>query len=569
MPSSTRRSASGSRRSKPSSSRPAPRAYEALLVALGAAFVYVFTRSGNHSETEDSVAFAVRVRDAPWADLLEGTHLVYLPIARAFFNGVRLVGLTSDPLLAIQTLDALLAGAAIGAVWLLLRAAGADFVGAAGASGIAAFSYAFWRNAVDVEVYALSALALLACLAAAWWAARVPTARTFALLGVANGAAVLAHATNVAFAAVAAAAVLLVVRHRDDRPAAFRWSAAYAGAATAVVVPAYSVAALVHGLGSPAEFRRWFTERSGQPGDFGTVAVSNVTRGVFGAARGLVGGHHALALDPVREELTNRFAGKTFSEEAFFLAGFPKPLAVALLVLSAAAAALVGLLAARWLRRPALDPALRTLAVLAAAWLVPYAVFFLWWDPLNIELWYAVWLTAAILLAIPIARPAPRATKRVAILAASTVGALFVVNLLGSVLPQRDEERDLWRAKASWYRTHARSDDLIVSNGYVWSAYLRYLLSAEVVDIEDLFREAESERDALEELRRRIAAARGRVLVSGEAFHAFADRRVSCLDAPRTCEIAAATARELRGLCTVLAVAPDPLERVWRCPRAA
>jgi hypothetical protein len=477
--------------------------------------------------------------------------------------------LTSDPLLAMQTLDALLAGAAIGAVWLLLRAAGADVVGAAAASGIAGFSYAFWRNAVDVEVYALSALALVACLAAAWWAVRAPAARAFAVLGLANGVAVLAHATNVVFAAVAAAAVLLAMRRRDARPAAVRWSAAYAGAATAVVVPAYAIAAVVHGLGSPAEFWRWFTERSGQPGDFGTVAFSSVTRGVFGAARGLVGGHHALALDPVREELTSRFAGKTFSEEAFFLAGFPKPLAVALLVLSVATAALVGLLAARWLRRPALDPALRTLAILAAAWLVPYAVFFLWWDPLNIEHWYAVWLPAAILLAIPVARPPQPAAKRAAILAAATVGALFVVNLLGSVLPQRDEGRDLWRAKASWYRTHARSDDLIVSNGYVWSAYLRYLLAAEIVDIEDLFREAESERDALEELRSRMASARGRVLVSGEALHAFADRRVSCLDAPRTCEIAAATARELRGRCTLLAVARDPLESVWRCPRTA
>lgn len=515
------------------------------------------------------MAFAVRVRDAPAADLVEGTHLVYLGIARAFFDAVRFVGLTSDPLLASQILDALLAGSAIGIVWLLLRTAGADVVGAAAAAGLAAFSYAFWRNAIDVEVYALSALALVVCLAAAWRAARLPTTRAFAALGAANGVAVLAHATNVVFGVVAGAAVLLAVRRLDDRAGALRWSAAYAGAATAIVVPAYAVAAVVHGLGSPGEFWRWFTERSGQPGDFGTVGLSSLTRGTFGAARGLVGGHHGLALDPIRDELTARFAGKTFSEEAFFLADFPRPLAVALLVLSAAAGALVALLAARWLRRPVLDGDLRTLAVLAAAWLVPYALLFVWWDPLNIEFSYAVWLPAAILLAIPVARPEQRATRRVATLAVATVGTIFLVNLLGSVLPQRDEGRDLWRAKASWYRVNARDDDLIVSNGYVWSAYLRYLLSAEIVDIEDLFREASSEREALDDLRRRIAAAPGRVLVSGEAFEAFADRRVACLDAPRTCAIAAATARELRGSCTVLAVAREPLERVWRCPRTA
>jgi hypothetical protein len=515
------------------------------------------------------VAFAVRVRDAPASDLVEGTHLVYLTVARSFFDAVRFLGLTSDPLLAVQILDALLAGAAVGVLWLLVRTVGVDVVGASVATGIAAFSYAFWRNAIDVEAYALSALALVVCLAAAWRAARHPTVRAFAALGAANGVAVLAHAMNVVFAAVAAAAVLLALRRRDDRGGALRWSAAYVGAATAVVVPAYAVAAAVHGLGSPAEFWRWFTERSGQPGDFGTIGFSNVTRGAFGAARGLVGGHHALALDPIRDELTARFPGKTFSEEVFFLADFPRPLAVALLVLSVATGVLIALLAARWLRRPTLDPGLRTLASLAAAWLVPYAVLFLWWDPLNIEFWYAVWLPAAILLALPVARQEQRATRRVAALGVGTVAALFLVNLLGSVLPQRDEERDLWRAKASWYRTHARDDDLIVSNGYVWSAYLRYLLPAEIVDIEDLFREASSERAALDGLRRRIATARGRVLVSGEAFDAFADRRAACRDAPRTCEVAAATARELRGECTPLAVAREPLERVWRCPRTA
>jgi len=465
----------------------------------------------------------------------------------------------------VQVLDALLAGAAIGVVWLLLRAAGAVPLAAAAGSGIAAFSYAFWRNAIDVEVYALSALALVICLAAAWRAALVPSARAFAVLGVANGVAVLAHATNIVFAVVAAAAVLLAARGRDLGSAALRWFAAYASAAAAVVVSGYAGAAVAHGLGSPGEFRRWFTERSGQPGDFGTIGLENVPRGVFGAARALVGGHHALALEPVRDELTARFSGKTFSEEVFFLEGYPNALAAALLVFSAVTAFLVALLAARWVRRPALDARLRTLAILAAAWLVPYALFWLWWEPLNIEHWYAVWLPAAVLLAIPLTRP-PRGT---AALAAATVAALFAVNLLGSVLPQLDEDRDLWYAKTAWYRAHARSDDLILSNGYVWSAYLRYRVAADIVDIEDVFREASGERDAIADLRRRLATADGRVLVSGEAFDAFADRPVACLDVPRTCEIAAATARALRGRCTVLAVAREPFERVWRCPRTA
>jgi hypothetical protein len=240
---------------------------------------------------------------------------------------------------------------------------------------------------------------------------------------------------------------------------------------------------------------------------------------------------------------------------------------VALLGVGAVAGALVVGLAAQWLRRPALDPSRRALPLLAAAWLVSYALLFVWWDPLNIELWTTVWLPAAILVAVAV-DTLPHGRMRTAV-AAAAVGALFAVNLAGSVLPQRDESRDYWRAKTAWYRAEARSNDLLVSNGYVWSAYLRYRVDAEVVDIEDLFREAETERAALAELRRLVASAPSRVLVSGEAFHAFADRRTTCLDAPRTCEIAAATARELRADCRLLAVAHDPLERVWTCPRTA
>lgn len=537
---------------------------EALFVALGAVVVYALTRSGNHSETEDSVAFAVRVRDAPAADLLEGTHLVYLLVGRAFARIASATRFTSDPLLALQTLDMLLAGAAVGGLWLLLRRAGFGRSAAALTCGMAAFSYAFWRNAVEAEVYAFSAAALVGCFAAACVAARTGGARAFTVLGLANGAAVLAHVTNVLFAVVAGAALWLVAgSRRTGRRDVPRWAAAYAVGGSLVVVPAYALAAVVHRLASPAEFWRWFTERSGQAGDFGTIGLSNLAQGTFGSARALVGGHFALLLDPVREFLTTRFAGKTFSEEVFLLEGFPDVLALGLLALAFVAALLFAALAGQWLRRPALDPGRRTLVVLAAAWLVPYALICLWWDPLNIELWYGVWLPAAVLIGAAVdTLPGERARR---ILVVSTIGSIFIVNLLGSVWPQRDETGDLWRAKAEWYRANTRSDDLVVSNGYVWSSYLRYLLDADVVDIEDAFREAETEREALGEIRRRVASAGGRVLVSGEAFHAFADRREACLDAPRTCASAAATARELQGECDRIATVARPFERVWRC----
>ena len=540
---------------------------ESLLAGACVVAVYALTRSGNHGETEDSVSFAVRVRDDPTADLLQGTHLVYLPIGRAFAHLLAAVGLTEDRLLALQLLDTLLAGAAVAALWLLLRYAGCSRLAAAGGCGILAFSYGFWRNAIDVEVYALSSLTLVCALAAAWVAATKPSTRAFAVLGVAYGVAVLAHVTNVLFAAVVGLAVVIATRsYRPRRATLLRWGAAYAGGTASVVVPACVITAAVVGLNSPAEFWRWFTERSGPAGEFGTHELSNLPEGMVGSARALVGGHFAFALEPIREFLADRFAGKTFTEEQFFLQGFPDAGAAALIALAVAGAVFVFASALPWLRRRALAFERRVLAILAAAWLVPYTVIMLWWDPLNIELWSPLWLALAVVIAVRL-DSLDRAERLTLVVGA--VALLFVVNLVGSVLPQRSESRDYWRAKASWYEQHTRDDDLVVSNGYVWTSYLRYLLEAEVVDIEDLFREADTERQALAALRGEMASVHGRVLVSGESLDAFVDRPRACIDAPETCEFAAATSRELRDECELLAVSTDPHEHVWRCTQVS
>src|SRR3712207_1781086 len=89
----------------------------------------------------------------------------------------------------------------------------------------------------------------------------------------------------------------------------------------------------------------------------------------------------------------------------------------------------------------------RVLAALCFVWLVPYVVFFIWWEPLNIEFWIAPWVPLAILLALTFSawersvqhRYLPSAVVVV------LVGSLFTVNILGSVWPQHDPGDDYWR----------------------------------------------------------------------------------------------------------------------------
>jgi hypothetical protein len=167
----------------------------------------------------------------------------------------------------------------------VLERAGFGRSGALLAGALVAFSYGFWRNGVEIEVYALSALALVACLGAALRAAERPSARAFRVLGVVSGLAILAHVANVFFAAVVLAVLVLPTAPR-------RGSYAYVGeyvVSGAVVVAAYGAAIVSLHLTSVHDFWDWMTfESSG--GGYCAITPRRLAEAVVGLVRALVGG---------------------------------------------------------------------------------------------------------------------------------------------------------------------------------------------------------------------------------------------------------------------------------------
>src|SRR4051812_47369721 len=143
--------------------------------------------------------------------------------------------------------------------------------------------------------------------------------------------------------------------------------------------------------------------------------------------------------------------------------------------------ALAGVAAAvrGWFAPKRRDHQARTVSLLSGAWLAAYVPFFIWWEPANPEFWIAPWIPAAILMALGLRR-LPARTARIA--AVTTLGAVFVVNLLGSVLPQHDASDDYWRHCADWYEREGRPGDLVIADGYIWISYLRYFAHEQVLD---------------------------------------------------------------------------------------
>jgi hypothetical protein len=539
---------------------------EALAIFLALAPAYALTPAGNHAEAEDSLGYLALMRDGPLADLSHPHHLAYHWLGWGAYQLARALGHDGGPLAPVRALGAAIGGAALAARWLLLRAVAPGRLVATTACGLVAFSYGFWWYSGEVEVYGLSALLLILALRAAWHAATRPGPRAFALLGAAGGLALLGHSTNALFASVALVA-LLRARGALGAVGVARSAATCGGAAALVAGLPYALAIATAGRHDPGGVHGWLTDyaRSGQ---WGNTGPAEAPRAAIGAGRAVLGGLFAFAPGPLHDAIAGALPGSTPRWQRYLMRDFDGRLALGLLALSALVAAGVARLLVGWRAARGVPRGARTLALLCLGWLVPYAAFFTWWEPTNVEFWIAPWVALAVLAALPLAaRPrAARARWRAAGVAA-LLAALLAANLVGSILPQHSPGDDYWRARAAWYERHAAPTDLIVATNHTFANYLRYFGRAEVLNIDHVAPSyARDPAGALSEIRRRIdASSARRVLFTHEVFFPGADGYAGCPHLGPLCGFAPALREAF--LDQARLVDDAPLERVWAIER--
>jgi len=496
----------------------------AIFVALAVLNLILLVRV--HNEAEDSIGYLENIRHGVPSQIFNPYHLAHSWLGWIAFRIADGVGYDGGPLVPVQAMNALFGAAGIGLLWLLMRTATQGRRPAATATGIVALSYGYWAYSLGADVYAFSAMTLILALFAGYRAALESSPAAFAAFGLATGATVLAHNTNVLFGVVGAVAILLATR--DPRPM-LRYGLTYSAGVLIVVVPLYVVALASVDANTPSEANDWLTAYA-QSGEWGVISMESAPKAVVGASRALVGGLSAFALDDVRELADRASGNQSLREETYLVRDYPRAVAVALIAVTAAAFAAMALLAARWLRRPRLDARERTLTVLSLAWLVPYVAFVVWWEPVNPEFWIAIWVPAAILIAVPLSSDARRSTGLVFTL----LGALFIVNLAGNIAPQLTEDNDYWRQRTEWYEEEVQPGDLVVTNGFIQSAYMRYFANARVIDVDE-WDVVETNR-ALDQITGLIEASdAGRVLFSKEVFDPASDEYSDCKPGTRPC----------------------------------
>lgn len=402
-----------------------------LALAAIAFVLYLLTRSEVH--TFDALSY-IRDVDQRAGFFFHPHHLLYGPTGWLFYRIWQAFGYSGSSEIPLQVLNSLVGAAiGIGLYRLTLRLAGrwwAAFL----ATGILLFNYGFWYFAVEVEVYHLALIWLLATLALLIELVSQPRRRTAPLLGLTLGLAALYHQTNGLLAPVVLAGVLLGPVAWRDRCAQLITAGALSAA---VVALGYGVVGFgYNGFRSLSELRAWM--------------FFFVETGWWGHA--------------VRDRLTDLGAGlgNTIATQGAL------PFWIAIVAILAAG---LGASARRWPR----------IVTICLIWIAIYGAFFAWWEADNIEFWIGTLLPLWLLLGLSFERVGARVAMSRAprIATALPVGAVVLPLLLAwhnyPIVERRgDARQDLQRQLSAGVRALTAPADLIVSPGGVMELYLPY-----------------------------------------------------------------------------------------------
>ncbi|HEU4328507.1 MAG TPA: glycosyltransferase family 39 protein [Roseiflexaceae bacterium] len=426
-------------------------------IFLATLLLYLGTLTQVH--TFDALSYVTSVERKPWTEVFHPHHLAYGPLGLLAQVIGEVLG-ADGAALPMQVVNALAGALGVALFFSLVRRATGRADLALAAALLLGGGYAYWYYAVEIEVYTVATLLLIACLRLMPRLLERPTTRDAALLGLAQGGAVLFHQTNM----LLCAPVLLVLlaakngeprteehgnaktqRRKDAKETGFfalhalgvkthsttqnsKLLLSY-GLVLALVVglPYLAVGLGVSGFRSWDAFAGWLLEY---------------------ARTGWWGG-------PITASTWERL-GEGLAETLAQPAGGPLWLL------------LIGLLV---LRLRALAAGRGRLVLALALWLLVYAAFFTWWEPDNIEFWIASMPPALLLLALAL-RGTPRWGPEVWV--ALAVGLCGLGLNHDAIVRRGDPARDLQRLVADAVGAQLRPADLALVADELQELYLPY-----------------------------------------------------------------------------------------------
>lgn len=494
----------------------------ALALFVFIAIVYACSVPANHSEAEDAFDYAWEVENNTVSDLFHTNHLIYRPAMRMLWLGAKTAGYTGRayPLMLAFSVIAGALSAALFFIFLRRIFADKDDADDRCGSGVyalpfallLAFSYNFWRYAVEAEIYIPAILVSLILLLLVV-AKRLSPRRTIA--GAVLGAvAILTHIS-------AGALVVLGVPAYYFRRRRWRLAAMHLLVVAVLLGAVYFPISRTFGFqdGSPLH---------SQPAEAG-LQVENLARGAAAVGQSVVSGNFLFVSPALREAISARYPYRMLAEEKLMGARAPNRVfgagSASLCLIALTSLALMVIVLIRRKRLLAEICRFKALAVLLLVWIGGYAAVMLLLEAGNPEMWImllpAIWLLAALCC-----RPLAAGRRGFAVLFALLL-LLCMHNWIGGMSLLQDEAGDYNRLKAGWVLERAGAGDRVLTAGNpVFIFYMRYHCRGELVDLNTV--DESDMRGFLESL----ARGQGRVYLLGDLFNPpesilqrFPDRR--------------------------------------------
>lgn len=495
----------------------------ALLTVIAA--VYLSTLAVNHTEAEDSLWYLRSISTGTLKDQFHPNHLLYNYANHIVYRGLQALGYRQGPETPVSVVNVAGALMILAFCWKLARAAGVPLFAGYAALLLTASAYGFWWYSVECETYILPIVFVFLTFGQILRIRReFANPFSYLLLGAFIALAILFHQQHVLLIPVVLGGYLAIFSTQRKKISGSRFLRGLflfgLSCAALVGVLYLLVAVLVEEQRTLPSIMGWLKSGS-EAGGYGYGLLAGFFKGIIGFSRAYIGGHYLFGFPAVTSLLERLIPNYELAEEIFLVRDLSPLLRAALLVLTAGGLACACLAAYRaWIsshfahgngtkneelpqtapRRktrphtalgaafaPDADGGLSTrqlLLVLLLLYVAVYGLFNIWYLPESIEVWISLVPVTALLLALLAGGPLQKRFLR--LLVSGAITCLFVVNLLGSVLPQHDHTHDFWYQFNGWLLGDCRPGDLVVSgSGYISDGYVAFYCNAKVLSTLD------------------------------------------------------------------------------------
>lgn len=479
-------------------------------VPIGVGFLitllYWFSATPNLALAHDSAMYLAAIESGSLAELLHPHHLLYKPLSVLWLTILRSSGLAVDGALGVAWFNGIAGGLCVGLIIVLLTRLGVSRPIAVLTALAVGLSFGLWFYSACVEVYIIPLALLLGTLLVSLGK---PSLGRAGLIGLLHGFAMVFHQIHVLFGLV-----LLVVLITWTPSIRLKSISVYILSGSIVVLTFYGVTIFgILNIRSADEAWTWFTLYA-QDGEYvHPLAMSTFVQAAVGAVRSIVGGHFAFALIPIQQALANAFPDKVLIDEIYLVRHIPQGGAVVLLLATIVTGLAIVVLAGMSLNR-LLPGTLQWKSKLSEkevfvrallVWLGVYSLFFLFWDPFNVEFW----IPQATVLWMLIGVGLMDAGRWVGRVLGGLVVALFLVNGFGTVFPARHASNDAFSVRLEPLDGYLDEDDvLILSRKHILGPYATLRFGSKVIGLTELVQE-----EPLDQVVERVQ----RLLVASEA----------------------------------------------------